>query len=419
MKRSWDAKRIAKAKTVLAEHETVVAAIPELQKLCPGITEDALRGAFRRLREASPASFCKPAADRKSTYLAKLERRDARHEADREAKTGLLLEKIEAFTDRVFAGRITANSPPRGKRTERIITLVLSDLHFGADLRQDETGVLEYGPTEEARRLAHVVETAREYKSDHRQETVLEVLLLGDIIQNQLHDPRDGAVLAEQCCRAIHLLSQAVARLAAAFPVVRVRCVSGNHGRNTARHLSRATFQKHDSHETVIYYALSKACSSLKNVAFEIPKTPYVTVDLFGKKVFATHGDTVLRPGNPGKMIHVSALESQINRINATLRDRDEYAVVVMGHIHTATMTHLPNGTVVVTNGALIPSDNYAVSIGFLETVCGQWLWESVPGFPVGDARIVRVDSETDFNSRLDRVIQPWKSYDQKALRKA
>lgn len=294
------------------------------------------------------------------------------------------------------------------KKIERHINLVLSDLHIGSDIEKDETGQLDFGLKEESRRLARITKETLEYKIQYRDRTTLNVLLLGDLIQNSLHDARDGAPLAEQSARAIHLLSQMLGHFSASFPTVNVYCNTGNHGRNTGRHHGRAVNQKWDSIETIICYALKTTASHLKNIKFHIPKTPYVTYEVFGKRVFATHGDTVLKPGYPGKSINVGSIESQINKINSTLQDKEEYSVFYVGHVHTASVTHLANGAALITNGPLVPSDEFAVSIGLMEVACGQMLVESVKDFPVGDVRYIRVSSKDDKDSSLDSIIVPY-----------
>ena len=190
----------------------------------------------------------------------------------------LLRESVEEWTEKVFKGTVISNnaSPVKKLKTYRVLTLVLSDLHFGSDLLQEETGVLDYKTTEEARRLAKIVKETVDYKRQHRDETSLNVLLLGDLIQNQLHDARDGAELAEQVCRAIYLLTQAVHKLSFEFGSVTVYANAGNHGRYTNRHHDRATYQKWDSHETVIAFAIKQACANLKNVTFVIIKNFYL-----------------------------------------------------------------------------------------------------------------------------------------------
>jgi len=321
------------------------------------------------------------------------------------------LDYIKQFSESTFAGKIQpVKYQGKHKDTKRILNLVLSDLHFGADLNKEETGVSNYGTIEESRRLASVVKEVMDYKIDYRDNTELEVLLLGDLIQNQLHDARDGAPVAEQCCRAIHLLTQAISQFATAFKSVRVRCSSGNHGRIMSRHKNRAVNQKWDSYETIINYAIKNALKDLDNVEVFIEKTPYTIYKVFGHKILATHGDTVLEPGYPGSAINIKQLENKLNKINAALSDKDEIKVAVVGHVHIASQTFLPNGSVMVTNASLIPSDEYGVSLGGLESNTGQMIFESTKEFAYGDSRFIRVSELNDEDSSLDKIIKPWRS---------
>jgi hypothetical protein len=327
-----------------------------------------------------------------------------------------IFNKIEDYSDRIFKGRIEQYKSPGRPRivvpTQRVVNVMLSDLHIGSDIKQDETGSIDFGVLQESRRLASITKQIGDYKSHYRDETELELLLLGDIIQNRLHDANDGAAVAEQMARALHLLLQMVSYLASRYKKINVRCATGNHGRNTGRHKERATHQKWDSLETFIYYSLMKACSEMTNVEFHIPKTPFVTYEHFGKKSFFTHGDTVLNPGNPGKNIGIKSLGDQINSINAALKDMDEYVVFGVGHVHTASQTFMQSGATMFTNGPMVPPDDFAVSIGILECNCGQWLWESVEGHPVGDSRLMKVNSRVDRDASLDSIIKPWKGFD-------
>jgi hypothetical protein len=324
------------------------------------------------------------------------------------------LDKFEYIADRVFPNAIRpvgfAKKAAPTKGITREVNVLLSDLHFGSDL--DPRYVpLKYGKTEEARRLAHVVKQVCQYKTDHRKETRLRVHLAGDIIQGSLHDPRDGDTLSAQVARAIWLLNQAIAHFAANFLEVVVHCTTGNHDRLTSRHHDRATYEKSDSLATIIYYALKVAAQNAKNVTFDIGRGAYTTYESFGAKCFGTHGDTVLNPGYPGNSINAKALENQINRINATLPNADEYKLFYVGHVHVGTIVHMGNGAVLITNGALIPSDQYSVSIGLFENNCGQWMWESVPGHVVGDSRFITVNGGTDKDSSLDTVIKPFTDF--------
>lgn len=353
-----------------------------------------------------------PVRAEKVKAVASQARKEVKLAAREQAFWNKFEELTEKLTSKAAPKQLKGSLKPAAKPgvITRELNILLSDLHFGSDL-DPKYVPLPYGKVEEARRLAHVVKTVCNYKRDHRKETRLRVHLAGDIIQGQLHDARDGDKLASQCARAIHLLGQAMEVFAAEFPEVIVDCSTGNHDRNTARHKERATYEKSDSLATIIYYAVKKQCKSLKNVRFDITLKPYVTYDSFGAKCFGTHGDTVLNPGYPGNVINAKNLEMQINRINAALPNADEYKLFFVGHVHVGTVIHMGNGAILITNGALIPSDQYSVSIGLFENACGQSMWESVKDFVVGDYRFISVNGKTDKDASLDSIIEPFEDF--------
>jgi hypothetical protein len=297
--------------------------------------------------------------------------------------------------------------------TKRIINGLMSDLHFGADLNNDELP-LSYTKIEEARRFASICKGLAQYKPKYREETKLYVHLAGDIIQGQLHDPRTGATLTEQVARAIHIISSGLVFLAGQFPRgVEVFCTPGNHGRNITRHKDRAVDQKWDSFENIIYYAVKKALKYIPNVKVNIPKTGHYTYDCFNEKGFVTHGDTILEIGYPGTKLDISSMRKQINEINSSeiTRGNKGYKLFAVGHVHVGSITHLPNGAILMSNGCLIPPDYYAVSRGNFHTACGQWIWESVTDHIVGDHRFLIVDEKTDKDSSLDSIIVPFNGF--------
>jgi hypothetical protein len=289
------------------------------------------------------------------------------------------------------------------KKTNRIVNIMLSDLHYGANLTGEETPY-KYGHLEECRRTAAVVRETCDYKEHYREETELYVHLLGDIIQGRLHDLRDAAPLAEQAFRAIYVLTAAIARFREAYKKVTVFCTPGNHGRFKDRHPERAVNQKWDSLENVIYSALEIHFAGDAGIKFVTPKTPFYEYQAFGMTGFMTHGDTVLNPGYPGKSIGISRLEQQILKITSSKGHRALFGV---GHVHVSSATQIPNGSVILTNGCLIPPDEFAVSIGIHATACSQQLWETVPGYMFGDHRVLNVDARTDADPSLDDIIPP------------
>jgi predicted phosphodiesterase len=323
--------------------------------------------------------------------------------------------QIQAFAERVFKGRVKPVDWCRTKvkgPVKRELVVCLGDWHVGADLLAEETGACSFGTKEEARRAAKIVQQVCSYKPEYRDETALRLVLLGDFFHGSLHDLRDGAVMAEQKSRAIHLLIQVIAHCAAAgFQEVTVEAVTGNHGRNKIRHPKGATSGKWDSHEMEVYSAVHYACSSLSNVEWHLPKSAFCTFTLFGKRYFVTHGNDVFKSGNPGKSINVEQLEKQANRLNATLTDREEYAVVIVGHAHQAVQVLLNNGVTVIVNGPFTPVDPYAVSIGLFESVSSQQMFEAIAGHPVGDSRRITLDKSVDADASLDALIKEWHGF--------
>jgi hypothetical protein len=346
-------------------------------------------------------------------------RQNVQEIANRKVSTAMV--RDEVFLDRLHdvLKEIFPKGPvqpkkykPNNKRRttvkKRIVNGVLSDLHFQSLLDPRELP-LQYGPVEEARRLALVVSELCEYKPQYRGDSELFIHLLGDIIHGKLHDPADGAPMVDQFGAAVHLLTQAVAQAAAAYDKVTVRCVPGNHGRNKQRHQVRAVNQKFDSWENCIYMAVKYAVATLPNVEVIIPYTPYFTCDAFNKKMFMTHGDTILDVGFPSSVIDIKKLRNQVNEWNAS---KEHYDLFAVGHVHTASVTWLPSGPIVMTNGALIPTDGYGLSRGYANTNNGQWLFESVENHVCGDARFICVNETTDKNESLDKIIKPFKGFE-------
>jgi hypothetical protein len=290
---------------------------------------------------------------------------------------------------------------------QRALSLFLSDLHFGSD-NEETTGVKQYGRIEEARSLAKVIEETCNYKPQYRKYTKLNLNILGDVIQGKLHSVEDAAALSEQCCRAIHLLTQAIVLLANSFPEVDVNFADGNHDRIKTRHPERATSNKWDSYSHIIYFAISNALKGCKNVKFNLTKKPFIEYSVFEKNIYCTHGDTVLKTGYPGNTIQVKQLENEINKLNAKIEGK-KYSMVVVGHVHVGSIVHLSNGVALVTNGALTPPDQFSASLGTDPSApSGQWLIESVPGYVCGDSRFITVLEKDRKDSRLDKIISPY-----------
>ena len=324
----------------------------------------------------------------------------------------LFREDLEASLSAIFRNKIVAKpySPKKSKPTERALNLLLSDLHFGANLDPREVP-LRFGPQEEARRIAAVTAQAAEYKPQYRAETVLNVHLAGDIIEGELHDPRNVKPLAEQCAAAIHYLTQSIAYLSTQFKTVNVFTTPGNHDRNTARHRERAIHQKWDGIGNIIYFAIKTALASLPNVNFVIQYAPYYLFDSFGRKGMVTHGDTVANVGYPGKTISIDTVTKVVNAHNGPVSEHERIGLLAIGHVHIGSCVRLPNRAVFISNGALVPPGPHSLSLNSFDAACGQMLWESVPGHIVGDHRFLVVDEYTDKDADLEKIVRPFRGF--------
>jgi len=317
-------------------------------------------------------------------------------------------EKIsESFQKRKF------NSFYKGKKAKKVqrkVNLILSDLHYGADL--DPRLVPDkYKEIEESRRTAGVCAQVADYKRDHRAETELDIHLIGDIIQGKLHDVQNAAALTAQHARAMHCLIGAIEFLAKEYSKVTVRTSVGNHGRDVARHPDRALQDKYDSNEFRIYDSLKSAFRNHPGVVFDVKIRPFYIYDQFGHKGYMSHGDTHIKPGFPNKAIDVEKLRRQINEFRISDEEHLKVKLFGFGHVHVAMDVDI-SGATIVTNGCLIPTDEYAQSIGIFNTPCRQQLWETTPGHMFGDHRKLEITTDHDKDASLDKIIPPWPGFE-------
>jgi len=306
-----------------------------------------------------------------------------------------------------WLGSVKTYQPKKSNtRPKRLLHVVISDTHFQSLLDPRECPI-GFSSTQESRRLGKVVQQVCEYKRQYRDDTGLRVKLLGDLFQGQLHDQREGSPLSLQFAATLHYLIQATLIFAKQFKEVKIDCVSGNHGRNKNRHQDRAVQQKWDSIEMMVYIALRHAVRDLKNVEVRFDEKPYIVESVFDGKAFWTHGDTVLKPGYPGRSINVAGLYQQICKWNTARHVDGPFSLFGVGHVHVGSITNVPGGVVMLTNGCLVPPDAFAISIGSPDVTCGQYMFESTPGYICGDQRFVTVD-DADNEKSYNEIIIPF-----------
>lgn len=300
------------------------------------------------------------------------------------------------------------------KNKSRTIVAHVSDTHFGANISASEmSGVNEFNWTVACRRMAFFAEQIVQYKAQHRNETDLVIAINGDIIAGVIHDTEWFAdLLTTQFAGTIHILTQFITYVAKHFDKVRVIMTPGNHGRAMHKiNKGRASTHKWDSYETMIYIAVQEILKgAAKNVLCDIPKAPFAVVDIQGHKFLQTHGDTVINVGNPGSSINMRSLNTQINKLNSSpiIKHDEMFAGILVGHVHTACVQILENGTTLLINSTLSGNDPYAQSIGFFNNEPSQTLFEVTPEHAVGDIRLLRV-KDADKDVSFDKIVTPFK----------
>ena len=312
----------------------------------------------------------------------------------------------EVFKSVKFKTHKAVKKSKKKKKFKRTIVAHISDTHFGADIQGDEMGgINNYGPKEEARRLAFFIREVANYKIEHRDETDLVIALNADLIQGMIHDIDTTKALTTQFAIAMSLLTQAISYLANEFSSVKVICTTGNHGRAMHRpEKGRATRGRFDGYHTMLNLALKYATASLENVSFEIPITPYWYGKIRGHNYFILHSDTVLSTGSIGKAVNVLAIKNKINDLVTGIGPID---VVMAGHTHVPLTTLLSNGTRLLCNGNLSGVDEYCMSLGIVNNQPSQQLFEVTDKYAVGDLRNVMV-SEADTEKALDSIVEPF-----------
>lgn len=350
------------------------------------------------------------------TYIGKLAEQERRFGNRRLARSVSLFSAGEELARRMWiqackqylSGRVVASGyakKPASKKMKRSVCVMLSDLHLGAELLAADNP-MPFRKVEEARRLEYVLRQVLDYKPQYRKDSELVIMLNGDVIEGLLlWDYRDGAPLTEQKVVFQLAFEVFIAECARAYPKVRVFCQPGNHGRDKVRHPGRATSSKWDSHETGMYYALSRACSNLKNVEWDIPFRAVGKIDLHGSWFLLSHGDTEIKLGDPDTKAKDNL--AILDKINATRLYDVEFTAAGFGHFHKP--RYLPYHPRVLFNGALLPPNGAARGAGYIGEACGQWLWEAVEGFPVGDVRFIEVGPSQDRDERLGTIIKPFR----------
>lgn len=325
------------------------------------------------------------------------------------------------FAEKLLAGigdvlkNVNIKSPvsttkPKADKSNKCLSLLWSDLHFGVDVFADEVIGSEYNWGIASRRLALLCQEAKNFyfanEVGHRHD-FLRIYLNGDIMHGVVHLTESNIKpMTEQVAGSLHILGNAISYLASIFPRVEVICLPGNHDRMTYRGGHRALTQRWDSYASLLYVSLESFFTNTKNVSFDIPLSGLAYVDdLNGGYVVCSHGDSAPFIGNVSKSLNVEKLA--INAFNLTGSGALDKPVSTMlfGHWHSPTVQMLSTGQFIMVNGSLIGSDGYAQNgVNIFNSQPAQLMFETVKGCAVKNVTAVKVRA-ADKDSSLDSII--------------
>jgi hypothetical protein len=296
----------------------------------------------------------------------------------------------------------------------RAVTCLWGDWHIGTNMLPNESGY-KFGPLEEARAVAQIVRTLLEYKTDHRDKTILIIDIIGDLLENQLHGLNNASAVPIQQAHVFSLIRQALLHLSQGYREIRVYWKAGNHDRNPIVHPKRAI---HERQKQAFSTAVAMTLRQLfnvpgSNVHIYLDERPETSYDLFNFRVHSGHGDLFTTMPNPGKTLNVNYIHSQILRLNARemSEKRKPFEIHHVGHVHTPGVLYIDNYCKLAINGPLLPPSMHAQSVGVTTCVRGQLLYESTAAFALGDNRLIYLNG-SEHDSSLDKIIHVEQDFD-------
>ncbi len=157
----------------------------------------------------------------------------------------------------------------------------------------------------------------------------------GDMISGEIHDELVATNEAPALASVLDLfgvLAWVVEQLAEHFGNVFVPCVTGNHGRITAK--IRAKGRAFTSLDWLLFQFLAKRFEPDKRVTFQIPDGPDALFQVYGHRFLLTHGDTLGKGGDGLIGALGPVLRGDHKKRSRNAQIDQAYDTLVIGHWH-------------------------------------------------------------------------------------
>lgn len=253
---------------------------------------------------------------------------------------------------------------PKASGAPGVPKVMLSDLHWGENVRPEQIGrVNEYNLPIARRRLRTVFETTIhlcKILSPEMKYPGIVIPLGGDMVSGNIHDELAATNDINTMPTVLDLYKQLVPGIrlmADTFGNVFLPCVSGNHDRDTKKIWNKD--RNHTSFGWLLYQFLALAFAEDKRVQFYIPDGADALYRVYSTRYLLTHGDQ-FRGGDGiiGPLGPITRGEQKKNSRNSQVGQ--DYDVMEFGHFHTRLISARLRG-----NGSVKGYDEYASANNF------------------------------------------------------
>lgn len=218
--------------------------------------------------------------------------------------------------------------------------LLIGDVHDGEEVDFSQmNGVNEYNMEIMETRSQRLIETTTSLCMHHVVEPNypgIVVVFLGDMVSGTIHEElrnTNEAPMGPILHHSFGVWAWALQQLADVFGRVFVVGVVGNHGRNSARPISKG--QVFDNWDWILYGFLEKHFSNDSRLKFHIPNNSDAHFSVAGMRFMATHGDKLGTRGGDGIIGCIGPIVRGDTKAQAQAESIDlGYDVLLIGHWH-------------------------------------------------------------------------------------
>ena len=266
----------------------------------------------------------------------------------------LFAEVLREAASRLRFPPLTINPPtqPKGDFPEEEAVIVLSDMHIGSDVDEEETGGLGgYNLAVFQERLQTLEDAVREILAIHRRAYPirrLRVFGIGDWIDGQSifkgHAHHIQVDITEQMLIAVHSIGEMLIRLLDSVDEIKVLILGGNHGRFGMK----GEAKDHTNMDRVVGMWMRDLTQNHPRITYRIPKSWWAIEEVLGWRFLCTHGEDI-KSWNSIPYYGIDRADARYTKLMGA--NEMPYHYFVVGHFHNAADIDAVGGEKIV-NGA-------------------------------------------------------------------